>query len=379
MSNKPNFAKKAAKYAAFTIGGGIALIAMADTASADEIVVQDAEVTNVGVGVANSGGNVAVGNASQNVAATGQVAAGPGIAHNAATTSNESNGSVQMETGDATATGNQSETEVTQQADADGGPGLVVAVQDTDVTNAGIGLANSGGNVGVGNASQNVAATGQLAIGGIASNTADTSNTSDGSVAMKTGDATGTGNQSKTKVGQKFHADPNAGLAVVWQESDVDNVGIGIANTGGNVGVGNASQNLAATGQLAIGGIASNNASTKNKSNGGVAMVTGDATGTGNKSDTDVEQSADVDPAALAIVVQNAPVFNGGIGIANTGGNVALGNVSANVALVAQVSFGPLAFNNATTSNWSGGFVFELTGDATGTGNDATTSVKQYA
>jgi hypothetical protein len=46
---------------------------------------------------------------------------------------------------------------------------------------------------------------------------------------------------------------------------------------------------------------------------------------------------------------------------------------------VAQVSFGPLAFNNATTSNWSDGFVFELTGDATGTGNDATTSVKQYA
>jgi hypothetical protein len=379
MSNKPNFAKKAAKAAVFTIGGGFALIALADTASADEVVVQDADVTNAGVGVANSGGNVAVGNASTNVAGTGQVAVG-GIASNAASTSNESNGTATIETGDATGIGNQSETEITQQADADGGPGVVVAVQDSDVTNAGLGVANSGGNVGIGNASTNIAGTGQVAVGGIASNVADTSNTSDGTVGITTGDATGTGNQSKTKVAQDFHADPNAGLAVVWQESDVDNVGIGIANTGGNVGVGNASLNIAGTGQLAIGGLASNTASTKNGSKGTVGIVTGDATATGNMSDTDVSQSADVDPAmGPAIVVQSAPILNAGIGIANSGGNVGVANASTNIAGVLQISFGLLASNTSSVDNWSDGFLMIVSGDATGVGNAATTTVKQEA
>ncbi len=379
MSNKPNFAKKLAKTAVFTVGGGIALIALADTASADEVVVQDAEVTNEGVGIANSGGNVAVGNASNNTAATGQVAAG-GIASNNATSSNESNGSVEIETGDAKATGNQSETKVEQKADTDGGPGVVVAVQDTDVTNAGLGLANSGLNVGVGNVSDNTAVTGQLAVGLIASNNAETSNQSDGHVAIKTGDAEATGNSSKTGVLQEMHADPNAGVAIVWQESDVDNVGIGIANSGLNFGVGNGSTNTGVTLQGAIGLLASNNASTKNQSNGGVVIETGDAKATGNKSTTDVEQSADVDPAVgPAVVVQSAPVLNAGIGVANSGLNGGVANGSSNHAFVVQVSFGLLASNNSSVDNWSDGFLMFVSGDATGVGNDSATTVKQDA
>jgi hypothetical protein len=378
MSNKPNFAKRAAKVAAFTVGGGVALIAFADTASADEVVVQDADVTNVGVGVANSGGNVAVGNASNNTAATGQVAAG-GIASNQATTSNESNGTAAVQTGDATATGNESETHVEQKHDSDGGPGLVVAVQDSDVTNAGIGLANTGGNVAVANASTNVAATGQVAVGLIASNSAETSNESDGHVGIKTGDATATGNKSTTGVLQEMHADPNAGLAVVWQDSEVNNLGFGAANSGGNIALGNVSTNVGLTGQLAVGLLASNSASTKNHSDGSVYVETGDATATGNKSTTDIEQSADVDPAGFAIVVQNAPVLNAGIGLANTGGNVDVANGSVNAAVVVQVAFGLLASNTSDVDNWSDGFLMVVTGDATATGNDAATTVKQTA
>jgi hypothetical protein len=378
MSNKPNFAKRAAKYAAFTVGGGIALIAMADTASADEVTVQDAEVTNAGVGVANSGGNVAVGNASNNTAATGQAAVG-GLASNNAETSNESNGSVEIETGDAKATGNESETHIAQKADSDGGPGVVVAVQDSDVTNAGVGVANSGLNVGVGNVSNNTAVTGQLAVGLLASNNAETSNKSDGHVGIKTGDAEATGNKSKTGILQEMHADPNAGVAVVWQESDVDNVGIGVANSGLNVGVGNASTNTGVTLQGAIGLLASNNASTKNESNGGVEIETGDAKATGNQSETDIEQTADVDPAALAVVVQNAPVLNAGIGVANSGLNGGVANGSVNAAVVVQVSFGLLASNSSSVDNWSDGFLMIVSGDATGVGNDSKTTVKQNA
>ena len=377
QENKKLIIKRAAKTAAFTVAGGVAFIALQGTASAD-VVVQDSDVTNAGVGVANSGGNVAVGNASQNTAATGQVAAG-GIASNVANTSNESNGTASIETGDAQAAGNQSATEVSQAAGPDGDPGLDVIVQDSDVTNAGVGVANTGLNAAVGNASQNTALTGQLAVGFLASNVADTSNSSDGSASIKTGDATATGNQSATKVSQDAAAGDGPGLAVIVQDSDVANLGLGLANTGGNLAVGNASQNTAATLQGAFGLFASNIASTKNASNGSASIQTGDATATGNKSYTEVDQDAHPDPDALAVVFQSAPVLNAGIGIANSGGNAALGNVSSNTDLVFQISFGLLASNVSDGGNWSDGFAFVGTGSATGTGNESATKVDQDA
>jgi hypothetical protein len=58
MSEKTPLARRAAQLAAFTVGGGIALtFALAGSASADEVTVQDADVTNAGVGVANSAGD----------------------------------------------------------------------------------------------------------------------------------------------------------------------------------------------------------------------------------------------------------------------------------------------------------------------------------
>jgi hypothetical protein len=378
QENKKLIIKRAAKTAAFTVAGGVAFLALGDTASAD-VVVQDSDVTNAGLGVANSGGNVAVGNASQNNAATGQAALGGGLASNVATTSNESNGTAVIETGDADATGNSSTTEVQQKAATDDDPGLDVIVQDNDVTNAGVGIANTGGNIGIGNVSQNNALTGQLAVGFLASNVADTSNSSDGTVGIKTGDASAVGNHSSTKSKQDADAGDGPGLDVIVQSSDVDNLGIGLANSGGNIGIGNASQNSAATLQGAFGFLASNIASTKNSSNGGVFMQTGNASAAGNVSDTDIEQVAHPDGGGLNVVWQPVTVTNAGIGAANSGGNIGVGNVSNNQALVAQISFGFLASNVSDTSNWSDGFVMALTGDASAIGNHSTTGVKQYA
>ncbi len=380
MSEHTQFGWRAAKLALFTVGGGVGLtFAMAGTASADDVTVQNAPVVNAGAGVANSGGNVAVGNASQNAAGCGQAAVGV-VASNQCSASNTSDGTAEITTGDATGVGNESATEVQQSQQGGDDPGLDVTVQNAPVLNAGVGVANSGGNVGVGNASQNLAGCGQLAVGFIASNQCDASNTSDGHVSIETGDATGIGNQSATKTKQKAdHGEDGPGVDVIVQNAPVANLGLGLASTGGNVGLGNVSNNLAVNLQGAFGVIASNQASVKNISNGSVGIKTGNATGVGNSSITEIDQGADPGANGLNVVFQNAPVLNAGIGLANSGGSIAVGNGSLNAAIVAQVSFGLLASNVADVDNWSDGFVFELTGDATGIGNQSATKVEQHA
>jgi hypothetical protein len=379
MSENTPFGWRAAKLALCTVGGGVALtFAAAGTAGADDITVQNAPVVNAGVGVANSGGNTATGNSSQNVAGCGQAAVGV-IANNSCTASNESDGTAEVKTGDAKGVGNQSATQVEQAASGSDDPGLDITVQNAPVVNAGIGVANSGGNTAEGNTSQNLAGCGQLAVGFLANNACDASNTSDGHAGMETGDATGIGNQSATKTKQTAdHGDDGPGLDVIVQNAPVANLGIGLANTGGNTVTGNASQNLALNLQGAFGVFANNTGSAKNTSNGTALMKTGDATGIGNSSITDIEQGADPGPG-FNLVFQNAPVVNAGIGLANSGGSTATGNSSLNAAIVLQVSFGLFANNTSDVDNWSDGFVFELTGDATGIGSQSATSVKQYA
>ena len=380
MSEKTPLAKRAAQAAVFTVGGGVALaFAFAGSASADQITSQNADVTNAGVGIANSGGNVAVGNASQNTAGCGQAAVGF-VASNACDSGNASDGSASITTGSATGVGNDSQTTVGQAAagPAGPGPGLVVTDQDADVTNAGLGVGNSGLNAAVGNASQNTALNGQLAIGAIASNAGSAGNVSDGSASISTGDATGVGNESSTTIGQAASGGKGAGLAVIIQDADVDNVGIGLANSGGNLALGNISDNLAVNLQGAFGLVASNAGSATNASNGGASIKTGNATGVGNRSTTTIGQGAAVDPVGLAVVIQSAPVLNAGLGLANSGLNAGLGNGSLNNQILAQVSFGLLASNVGSASSWSDGFALVLTGNATGIGNDSTTAVKQY-
>jgi hypothetical protein len=379
MPEKPTpIAKRAAQLAAFTVGGGVALaFAMSGSASADQITSQDANVTNAGVGVANSGGNVAVGNASQNADGCVQGAVGV-IANNTCDASNTSDGSADITTGSATAVGNQSETTVSQDvAGPADGAGLVVTDQDADVTNAGVGVGNSGLNAAVGNASQNTGGCLQGAVGFVANNSCDASNSSDGTASIHTGDATGIGNMSTTAISQDASGGDGTGLAVVLQDADVANVGVGIANSGGNLALGNISDNLAGCGQLALGFIANNTCDASNSSDGTASIVTGNATGIGNKSATGIHQGADADPAGLAVIVQSAPVLNAGLGLANSGFNGALGNGSLNQEIILQVSFGLLANNVADADSWSNGFAFVGTGSATGTGNDSTTWIDQ--
>ena len=76
-------------------------------------------------------------------------------------------------------------------------------------------------------------------------------------------------------------------------------------------------------------------------------------------------------------MVQSAPVLNAGLGLANSGLNLAVGNDALSQAIIAQVSFGLLANNVADPSNWSNGFAFVATGSATGIGNASTTWLDQ--
>ena len=377
MSEKTNIVKRAAQAAALTVGGGVALtFAMAGTASADEITVQDSNVTNAGAAAANSGGNVAVGNASTNVGGCAQGAVGL-IASNTCNASNTSNGTAGITTGQATAAGSVADTQVAQQQTGSEDPGLVITVQDSDVVNAGAAASNTGGNVAVGNASTNIAGCAQGAAGLVASNTCKASNASNGTAGIETGAATATGNASKTTVKQAADNGDGAGLALVVQHSDVLNLGVAAANSGGNVALGNASFNLAANLQGALGLVAANNGTATNASTGTASIKTGASNAVGNASSTDVGQGVDIDPDGLAIVIQPSHIFNAGIGVANSGLNGAVGNPSFNVLVPVQVSFGPLATNTGVFGNLSDGFATVLTGGANGVGNQATTKVKQ--
>ena len=87
---------------------------------------QEADVDNVGVASANTGGNTAVGNNSTNTATSTQDADaslgfGSGddaTAANQATNTNASDGTASVQTGPASAVGNVSETDIDQHSDA---------------------------------------------------------------------------------------------------------------------------------------------------------------------------------------------------------------------------------------------------------------------
>ena len=307
MSEKTNLVKRAAQAAAFTVGGGVAMtFAMAGSASADTITHQESNVTNAGAAAANSGGNVAIGNASTNVAGCAQGAMG-GIASNTCNGGNASNGTASITTGEATAAGSVASTDVDQESAGSEDGGLAIASQDTDVTNAGVAAANSGGNVAVGNASTNIAVNAQGAGGGLASNSGSASNTSNGTAGITTGAAEAAGNVSKTTVDQAAASGEGNGLAIAVQHTDVLNLGFAAANTGGNLALGNASFNLAANLQGAVGLIATNTGSATNASNGSGSVKTGGAKAAGNSSTTDVGQGIDIDPDGLRPGVPGHP------------------------------------------------------------------------
>lgn len=269
---------------------------------------QSAGVTNSGSASANSGGNTAVGNASDNTATA--TAPDGGLLEVPVTVgapTNTSDGSAEVTTGPATAVGNSAGTGV-EQSDASGrqvNSFLAGQNQAAGVTNAGSGSANSGGNLAVGNASQNTATVGQEVSGGLLGvgvSLGGPTNNSTGEATITTGEANAAGNQSSTEVGQASTGGGagagglcRTGRFTSFQEAGVSNLGQAQANTGNNVAVGNASTNDAAviapqTVSGGLLGVGITIGGPVNNSSGTAVINTGPASAVGNDSDTTVTQ-----------------------------------------------------------------------------------------
>jgi hypothetical protein len=222
-------------------------------------------------------------------------------------------GDAQIHTGDATATGNASDTTINQ-------TNLVVVTADDQ----GVSLGQS-------------AAVANLGVAGAdtGGNSATAGNAGDGSASIVTGNATAVGNQSRTVINQtNFVVVTGEGSSVdLDQRAQVDNVGVADANTGGNTAQAGGSDD----------------------SGGSAVISTGNATATGNLSTTVVTQRTNAivtgDRSAV-IANQDAAVTNDGTASATTGSNTAVGGGGDGSASVDS-------------------------GNATATGNQSTTTVDQ--
>ncbi len=370
---------------------------------------QNAAAANVGIGIANTGLNTAVGNLSPSTSRAIQGAvsgAGPpaddNVASNDAIVSNDSNGSASINTGAANAAGNRSTTNLTQALNVNTtGHALVLSDQNAAVVNFGIAAANTGGNIAVGNASRNLAlmqrqraVSNNAGLSGddnVAANFGSAANTSNGSASVTTGNAGATGNQSTTNVSQTVNANMTGGLVLPDQNALVLNAGIGIANTGLNLAVGNVSRNVAIAHQFAKAtnnagdSVASNFGDVATSSNGSGSITTGNADSIGNDSagTTNIAQTVDTNGADMVLSDQNVATADFGVGISNTGLNIAIGNASRNETVVNQVAIVTPANGDAVASNFgdaatdSDGTASITTGNASAVGSAATTNISQ--
>ena len=376
-------------------------VAPSGGASNPTVVTQTAVVPNVGIAVANTGGNAAVGNASDNSLNGVQNAAGGAlVTSNNGVNANVSDGTASITTGSATAYGNQSQTHVDQAAH--GALGILTS-QTAFVLNGGVAVANTGLNAATGNAATNSTGLVQNVTNasGLATNSMSTTNASNGTATIVTGAAAATGNRSDTHIAQSGggtgDGDPG-GLLVINQVGVVANLGAGIANSGGNLAVGNEADHVIGSVQVATVGpavvapltVASNQLDREQASDGSATIHTGAASAVGNDSNTNLTQAAWGDPDALGAIVstQVAAIGNVGVGVANTGLNLAVGNTSDNDAGLTQTALidgaNPItsllpvtASNSATVDTTSDGSATIRTGAARATGNASATSLSQ--
>ena len=333
-------------------------------------IIQIALIVNLGVGVANTGGNDATGLDVVNVIGIGQGAgAGPGgagaVATNGLTAANDATGVGGISTGDATAVGNAETVTVTQAANAAAGSGVVTSDQLADIASLGVAYGNTGLNIVIGNTVIQLVLVGQGAGAGApgtsasASNSATAGNSATGLAAITTGQAGAVGNASTTGIAQLATADAgDGGFVSILQRAMVLNLGIALANTGMNTATGNQSVNLidiqqqsiagafwaslqslfGGSGWLGLTGDASNAVTAQNTSDGAALVTTGDASATGLAATTNVNQQAAGSAAAggQALLTQDASVTNAGLAIANTGGNDAAGLLALNAVIAGQ-------------------------------------------
>jgi len=378
------------------------------------IVDQQGTVRNKGTATAISGDNTTVGNDSRNLAVNGQSQpGGSGLNSNSGSATNNSTGTSSTTTGNATATGNQSSTSLNQQVNANATGslgGILIVTQDANVDNVGRATAISGDNAAAGNNSRNLASNGQglgTAPGAINNNSAAVSNGSGGNALIDTGDSTATGNTASTSVSQIVNGSVGGslgGIAVVDSHATVNNRGLALARSGGNVAIGNNSANLTVNRQ-ALGArgppsIRSNDAPVSNLSDGSAAVTTGNSTANGNISSTNITQSVNIAMSGSGFVITNqrATINNVGRAAAISGDNVATGNNARNLAVNCQlINAGPcfngrargiagraglrgtnnIVANFGAATNKSDGQASVTTGNSTASGNTSNDSVTQ--
>jgi len=389
-------------------------------------IEQEADVDNDGDAEADTGDNDATGNDSDNESEVEQepdsIRGPPGdevVLSNIGSATNESDGTAEISTGDASATGNRSDVTITQEATG-AVEGLVFIDQDADVENDGDAEAETGENDATGNNSDNEAEVeqeaeideddgGDLELGeAVFSNIAESANRSDGTARIATGDALAVGNDSAESTDIVQSADvaiADDGFAFVDQEADVENDGDAEAETGDNDATGNNSDNDADVDQdIEVseenGGdleadetVISNIGSAVNESDGTAEISTGSAEATGNHSTDSITQSANVaiEDDGFAFVDQVADVDNDGDAEAETGENDATGNNSDNDAdvdqdiEVSEEDGGDLELGDAVLSNigeaanTSDGSASITTGEACANGNWSATDIAQEA
>ncbi len=248
---------------------------------------QTALVVNAGVAQADTGDNTAIGNESLNNATLLQtdtvtingLLLGDAVATSSGVAENESDGDACACSGDATASGNLSDTTLVQDLDASANGGSVVIVPTTGVVaNLGAGVALTGLNTATGNSSDNGATTTQastidvdlLGLGDqVATSSGDAGNASDGTAEVGSGNARAIGNTSDTVMTQGAVIDGDGSPVISSILGTTANAGLGIADTGDNHGTGNDSFNRAVLEQTATGdGVVSNQGSARNASDG---------------------------------------------------------------------------------------------------------------
>jgi len=368
------------------------------------IVDQRSHVTNKGTATATTGNNTATGNNSVNTANNNQNSGNGNVTNNTSAARNNSDGTAGITTGDASATGNSSTTGINQTVNASAGGklgGVLIVDQSANVLNSGSATATTGGNNAIGNNSSNDVHNSQDPhTNRVANNVGTVTNHSDGTAGVNTGNATSTGNSSSTGVNQIANGGVTGslgGIVIVNQSAHVTNHGTATAKTGGNHAIGNNSDNLANNVQGAVSGrgppgansVANNDGTATNNSDGTARITTGDATAVGSSSDTNITQGASGSIGGklggLVLVTQHAPVFNTGNAVATTGNNRAIGNFSDNDVRNRQQATAGSALRNSVAANFgqarntSDGTARINTGDASATGNDASTTINQWA
>ncbi len=317
-----------------------------------------------------------------------------------------SDGAGAAHSGDAEAVGNRSGSNTNQGASASGAlGGLQVTNQNAAIGNAGLAVANTGGNTATGNRSVNTASGTQDALNllGPAVNSGSAHNGSTGSAFVSTGNASAVGNQSTTNLTQDATSAQGTlgGIIIIGQNAAVLNSGVALADSGQNNATGNSSTNDSILDQLAQAnaGLAANNGKARNDSDGKATISTGNAAAIGNESDTKLMQSGagstGGDVGGLVIIEQGALVANVGLAQATTGDNFAIGNDSVNTDDGFGLPEGAGIFqrnpdggipivtgvvsNTAEASNASDGTAGINTGNATAAGNRSSSAVDQTA